>query len=156
MLTRRLAARTPSATPQGTAFVEGHRLTFNKKSADGSGKCDIEATENSGERVYGVLFRISAAEAGSLDRAEGLGKGYRKGYVQIVMANGTSPAVAYFATEKDPVRQPYQWYEAFVVASAVEHALPDTYIEGLRAVPSQPDPDATRRSKNEAALADYA
>jgi hypothetical protein len=30
MLTRRLAARTPSAVAVGTAYVEGYRLTFDK------------------------------------------------------------------------------------------------------------------------------
>jgi hypothetical protein len=152
MLTSRLKARTPSATPQGTAFVEGHRLTFDKKSTDGSGKCDIDVTGNSADRVYGVLFTISTAEAAALDEAEGLGNGYRKGDVQAATPNGTSSAVAYFATEKDPARQPYHWYKEFVVAGAVEHALPDAYIEGLRDVPSQPDPDSSRRAKNEAVL----
>jgi hypothetical protein len=156
MLTRRLTARTPSATPQGTAFVEWYRLTFDKKSTDGSGKCDIEATGNSADRVYGVLFSISTAEADALDEAEGLGRGYRKGDVQAVTPNGISPAVTYFATEKDPARQPYHWYKDFVVAGAVEHGLPDVYIEGLKGVPSQPDPDAARRAKNEAVLADHA
>ncbi|GEM_PF-265545 len=154
MFTRRLKARTPSATPQGTAFVEGHRLTFDKKSTDGSGKCDIEATGNSADRVCGVLFTISTAESAALDQAEGLGNGYRKGDLQIVTPNGISSAVAYFATEKDPARQPYDWYKAFVVAGAVEHVLPDAYVEGLKAVPSKSDPDSSRRARNEAALAD--
>jgi hypothetical protein len=107
MLTRRLKARTPSATAQGTAFVDGHRLTFDKKSTDGSGKCDIEATENPADRVYGVLFTISAAEAAALDKAEGLDHGCRKGDIQVVTPTGTLPAVAYFATDKDTTRQPF-------------------------------------------------
>jgi hypothetical protein len=156
MLTRRLKARTPSATAQGTAFVEGYRLTFSKKSTDGSGKCEIEATGNSADRVYGVLFSISTAEADALDKAEGLGHGYRKGDVQVVTTKGTSSAVTYFATEKDTARQPYNWYKDFVIAGAVEHGLPAVYIEGLRGVESQPDPDAVRRAKNEAVLANPA
>jgi len=58
MLIRRLKARTPSATAQRAAFVDGHRLTFDKKSTDGSGKCDIEVTGDSADRVYGVLFQF--------------------------------------------------------------------------------------------------
>ena len=79
MLTRRLSARTPSAVPPATAYVDGYRLTFDKVSTDGSGKCDIEATRNAADRVWGVLFRIATAEAADLDDAEGLGQGYRAG-----------------------------------------------------------------------------
>jgi gamma-glutamylcyclotransferase len=153
MLTRRLSARTPSAVAVGTAYVEGYRLTFDKVSTDGSGKCDIDATGNAADRVWGVLFRIDTAESADLDAAEGLGQGYRKGEVEAVAAATRTRAVAYFATEKDPARIPYHWYKAFVVAGAAEHALPPDHIEGLQNVPSQPDPDANRRARNEALLA---
>lgn len=150
MLTRRLTARTPSAEVVGSAFVEGHRLTFDKVSSDGSGKCDIEPTGNAADRVYGVLFTIAAAEAGDLDEAEGH-HGYRKGKVQVVISEGTSTAVAYSATDKHPSR-PFHWYKNFVIAGAVEHALPTGYIDWLKTIPSQPDLNAARRARNEALL----
>src|SRR5260221_8132435 len=86
MLTRRLTAhnRAPSAVATGTAFAEGYRLTFDKVSTDGSGKCDIEGTGDPTNRVYGVLFQIASADAARLDEAEGLGHGYRKGEIQVV------------------------------------------------------------------------
>src|SRR5215472_16890090 len=87
-LTRRLNARKPSAVAVGTAYVEGYRLTFDKVSTDGSGKCDIEPTGNPAHRVWGVLFRIASAEALDLDAAEGRGRGYRKGGVQAVTLPG--------------------------------------------------------------------
>jgi len=152
MFTRRLTARTPSAVAIGTAFVEGRRLTFDKVSTDGSGKCDIEATGNPADRVWGVLFRIASTEAADLDEAEGLGRGYRKGEVHAVTPAGPSPAVAYFATIKDPSLRPYHWYKAFVIAGATEHGLPAVYVAGIRDVPSQQDPDAARRARREALL----
>jgi gamma-glutamylcyclotransferase len=102
MLTNRLKARTPSANAIGTGAVEGHRLTFDKLSSDSSGKADIEATGDPTDRVCGVLFRIPAEEENLLDRAEGLGKGYRKDEIQVVTAKGAVLAVTYFATEKRP------------------------------------------------------
>jgi gamma-glutamylcyclotransferase len=153
MFTRRLAARTPSAVRITTAFVEGRRLTFDKVSTDGSGKCDIEATGNLADRVYGVLFRIATAEERALDDAEGVGHGYRKDEIMVVTYEGTLAATAYFATEKDPKRRPYDWYKAFVLQGATENALPAAYIELIRAVPSQPDPNTARRARNEALLA---
>lgn len=156
MFTRRLTARTPSAVAVGAAFVEGRKLTFDKVSADGSGKCDIEETDNPADRVNGVLFRIASEEAASLDRAEGLGHGYRKGEIQAVTPEGPVTAVAYFATQKDSKRIPYDWYKAFVLQGAIEHRLPDAYIAALRAVPAQRDSNASRRESYATLLKDSA
>jgi gamma-glutamylcyclotransferase len=153
MFARRLAARTPSAVRITTAFVEGRRLTFDKVSTDGSGKCDIEATGNPADRVFGVLFRIATAEERALDEAEGVGHGYRKDEIIVVTFEGTLAATAYIATVKDPKRRPYDWYKAFVLQGATENALPAAYIDLIRAVPSQTDPNTARRARNEALLA---
>jgi AIG2 family protein len=153
MLTRRLKARTSSAITVGIAFVEGRRLTFDKASSDGSGKCHIEPTDNSTDRVHGVLFRIAVLEEDYLDAAEGFGKGYDKDRsMKVVTPYCTLQAVAYFATHRDSAHLPYHWYKALVVAGAVEHGLPKPYIEWLRTTVSQPDPDAKRRAENEALL----
>jgi gamma-glutamylcyclotransferase len=152
MLTRRLVARTPSARAEGIGHVEGYRLAFDKFSKDGSGKAHIEATGNSTDRVYGVLFRIGAGEECTLDRREGLGAGYRKDTVSVVTRTGVVAARTYIATEREPACIPYHWYKALVVAGAVEHGLPSAYIEWLRTVLSQPDPKPERRAENEALL----
>ncbi len=85
MLSRRLKAanRAPSAEPVGTGFVLNYTLTFNKRSTDGSGECDMQASADSGAMVRGVLYRISAVEKRALDRAEGVGYGYREGVVDV-------------------------------------------------------------------------
>lgn len=157
MLTRRLRARTPSATVIETGCVVGYRLTFDKVSTDGSGKADMEHTGNPTDRIYGVLYEIANSEEGALNRAEGLGlkNGYRKDdNIQVRIAESTIRAKAYIATAtaKDPAYRPYHWYKAIVIAGAVEHNLPAAYIEWLRTVDSQADPNATRRAENEALL----
>jgi len=154
MLTRRLRAanRAPSAKPLGIGHVQGRRLTFDKVSRDGSGKCDAEATGKNTDRVYGVLFEIASAEKNALDRAEGLGKGYKEERVEVVTDSGTVKAITYIATEKEPILKPYHWYKALVLAGAVEHGLPSQYVEWLRAFQSLEDPNADRRAKNEALL----
>lgn len=158
MLTRRLrdARRAPSAVAEGTGYVSGHRLTFDKVSRgkrQSSGKCDMEATGNAADRIHGVLFSISKADEKSLDREEGLDRGYRKDTIDVVTETGIRQAVVYIATQKDPSSHPYHWYKEFVVRGAEEHGLPDVYIERIRAVQSQADPDAKRRAENEAILA---
>jgi gamma-glutamylcyclotransferase len=153
MLTRRLKARAPSALAVGTGFVEGYRLTFDKVSRDGSAKATVEATRNPSDRVYGVLFTIDAEQESTLDRAEGLGKGYSKKEIQVLTSEGALLAVTYVATKRDPTDQPYHWYKALVVAGAVEHGLPNLYVELLRKIESKPDSNITRKAENESLLA---
>jgi len=154
MLSRRLHApnRTPSAVAVGTGFVGGRRLTFDKVSTDGSGKCDIEVTTNPNDRAYGVLFEIDAAEKPALDRPEGLGEGYREERIEVVVGLGTREAITYVATSKEPARRPYHWYKALVVAGAVEHRLPESYVAWLRTFYSQADPNVKRRAQMESLL----
>lgn len=155
MLTKRLRAadRAPSAAPHGRGYVSGRRLTFHKVSNDGSGKCDMQITGDTKDRVEGVLFWIDRAHKPGLDEAEGLNRGYAEAIVDVVTEDGTQKALAYVATNTDPGRVPYDWYKALVVAGALEQALPAAYIDGIRAVASQRDPKPDRRTKREAEAA---
>ena len=154
MLTKRLHAanRAPSAVAVGIGFVNGRRLTFDKVSSDGAGKCDIEASGNSACRVYGVLFELAESDKPQLDRAEGLGKGYREENVEVVTSSGLRNAFTYVATAKNPTLVPYHWYKDLVLAGATEHDLPEAYIERLRTFDSKFDPDNKRRAENELLL----
>lgn len=155
MLTRRLQApnRAPSAVAICIGYVEGRRFTFDKVSSDGSSKCDAEETGIRSDRVYGVVFEISLKEKPALDKAEGLGKGYREETIQVRISLGNDcDAKTYIATKKEPVLRPYHWYKALTIAGAVEHGLPRDYVEWLRAFESNEDPKADRRAENEALL----
>lgn len=145
--------RVPSARPIGVGYITGHRLTFDKVSGnDGSGKCDAEHTGNATDRVYGVLYSVDELEKHRLDVAEGLNAGYDEKSMGVMTARGVKTAVMYFATSKDPSLRPYHWYKALVVAGAVEHGLPFTYVELLRTVESVQDQDAGRRVEHERLL----
>ena len=154
MLTRLLRKRTTSAVPVGTGFLEGHRLTFDKFSTDGSGKCNIESTNDPADRVYGVLFSIETSGAYDLDKAEGLGSGYRKSVVRVVSPTGATKAVAYIADNTDPLFLPFEWYKNFVVRGAIEHKLPAFYVRRLQMIHSRRDSNKKRRERNEAVLAE--
>lgn len=84
MLTRRLTARAPSAKRVAIGFAQGRRLSFDKLSSDGSGKCDAEATNISTDRVYGVIFEIAEYDRQPLYIAEGAGKGYAEKTVDVI------------------------------------------------------------------------
>jgi len=154
MLTRRLttADRAPSARPIGIGYVEGRRLTFDKASEDGSGKCDAEATGKPTDRVYGVMFEIALTDKAALDKAESLGIGYVEEQVEVVTCAGYVQLHTYIAIKKKASLRPYHWYKAIAIAGAVEHGLPSDYVEWLGAVESIEDPNAERRAKHEALL----
>ena len=154
MLTRRLKApeRAPSAEFVDTGYIARRRLTFDKLSRDDSGKCDAEETGNESDRVYGVIFEISYKEKPDLDRVEGCGKGYELETVDVITKQRTVLAQTYIATRKQRPLRPYHWYKALVVAGAVEHDLPNSYVEWLRVFESEEDPRANRRAENEAIL----
>lgn len=140
MGTARLRERAPSAKPIAIGRLPSHVLSWDKRSrADGSGKCDAEATGRSGDVVWGVLFELDAQDKPALDRAEGVGAGYVEKRVTILTDDGAVDALTYCATEKDPALRPYRWYKALVVAGAREHQLPADYRRQLERVPTVSD-----------------
>ena len=149
MVTARLTARAPSAVKIGTAVLDGHKLTFDKISCEGSGKCDVRPSENAADQVHGVLFLIDSKDKAALDLAEG---GYSHRAVTVVAAGAGVHAETYIGNKTDPQVRPYDWYVELVAAGAAEHALPEAYLETIRATPSQADPDQSRSAKNRAAL----
>lgn len=148
MSTPRLIDRVPSAKAVLVARLERHRLKFHKSSKDGSGKCDIEFTNDQNDVVYGVVFQILVSDKTELDKKEGLGRGYKEKSVSVVGEDGESVnAVTYYATNIDSSLKPYYWYKEHVVRGAKEHNLPAVYIKSIEAVESDPDPDPKNNKK---------
>ena len=151
MLSARLRERVPSAIVVGAGHVQGQKLAFDKPSDDGSGKCTMRPGDPQ-DCVHGVLFTIDASERPQLDRHEGLDAGYEYGPITVTAAQGACEAFVYRATATDESLRPYDWYQELVVAGAIEHKLPDDYINALRAVEAQVDSDASRKEANRALL----
>lgn len=148
MPVRRIQARdrVPGARLIGTGRLAGYRLTWHKRSQDGSGKCNIVPAK--GSVVHGVLYDIPESEKPALDRAEGLGHGYEEQTVIVETEGGAREALAYVATDIDEGLRPYTWYKAFVVAGAREHDLPPDYVAALETCEATEDPDRSRHRKN--------
>jgi gamma-glutamylcyclotransferase len=154
MLERRLKERAPSARAIATGMLRGHALRWHKVGRDASGKCDVLATGNEDDVVYGVLYEMSPRDKPYLDAAEGLGAGYDEKEADIETLAGVVRAHLYYATHVDPTMVPFDWYKALVVAGAQQHSLPAGYVAGLMAFRSMPDPDAARALSNERLLSD--
>lgn len=151
MYFRRLRSRTPSANRLHIGYVEGYRLTFNKKSSDGSGKCDCEKIDDATMRVFGVVYQINETDRHCLNNAEGLGKGYDDKEVTIIPIDGSESlvAVTFVATNKRDDLKPYDWYKEFVLRGAKENNLPQDYISTfIMSVDAEIDKDTARAEKN--------
>jgi len=132
---------TPEA-PGVAALLRGHRLVFNKVSADdGPGKANLMVDPSSD--VWGVLYSIPADDLGALDRGEG---GYNRQKKTLDGSGGARvDAWIYFALRPiiDSPR-PYSWYRDFLVIGAKEHGLPAGCVRELEAIETEGDPDPAR------------
>ncbi|MEM9428633.1 MAG: gamma-glutamylcyclotransferase family protein [Pseudomonadota bacterium] len=148
MLTSRLRARCPGATPVGRGAVRGHRVELTKRGRDGSGKATLVAGTG---HVEGVLFRIPDGEWHALDEAEGLGRGYDHCRLQVEQTRGEGQAaLSYIASAPVAGLPVFDWYLALMRAGAAEHGLPAEVRRWLRAQPSVRDPEPERPQRREA------
>lgn len=139
------ADRCPSADLRGTCAITGYRLTFRKRSTDGSAKCDAERTGNQSDQLQIAVFDIFESEEQALDKAEGLFLGYHKDEIELTMDGQNFSAKIYLADEDAIVTDtPYEWYKQMVLLGAEYHCFPDSYIEPIRKVASKNDRDECR------------
>ena len=152
MLTERLQARVPTASNPVHYILQRYQIRFHKISADCSGKCNIVATDSEKDLIHGVMFDVADNQVCLLDKAEGVGFGYRKEELTLSIHDIDTKVLVYVA-ENDAIDEalvPYRWYYDLVLAGAEQHGLPADYIAGLRAVPFTQDPKSDRKGRIEA------
>jgi len=147
----RLVDRVPNSRLVGTTQLDGYRLTFHKRSVDGSAKCNLLYTDDSDDVAYGAVYFVPENEVQALDAAEGLNKGYDKQQRLVTVDGEAFDTFTYFASRTHLVSdlEPYHWYKGFVLAGARKLRFPTHYIERINSVPSKQDDDLERRIKNE-------
>jgi len=155
MLIERLRERVKSAKDPVCVTLPGYELRFHKVSSDGSGKCNIIGPGIEGVCVRGVVFDIQENEIPALDRAEGVGLGYRKETLKITIDGTVFDTLVYLAEEDsiDNSLAPYRWYHDLVLAGAEQNRLPGDYLAQLREFVSVEDPKPDRKARREALAA---
>jgi len=147
MSSRRLRARVPSARKVGNAVLERHSLRFHKAGrVDGSAKCDAFVRDDVTEVIHGVVYDIAEQEKTCLDRVEGPGYALKEAAVTLDTGERVT-AFLYYATDIDASLHPWNWYREHVLAGAREHALPEQYVEAIRSVSVEEDPDRERHRR---------
>lgn len=148
MALSRIQRRTPSAKRLGTFKLANHKLMFNMRSTDGSGKCDALFTDNPSDVVFGALYELKDSEKPILDQAESLGHSYGLKSVEVSGENGevVTAQMYYGLTTADKLK-PYDWYLNHVLIGAAELNLPLEYLKKLKAVKAIKDQNQIRETR---------
>ncbi len=151
MLRERLVARVPTAQAMAVGVVRDYRLDFAKVSVDGSGKGDM--VPSPGDEVWGVLYEFDASQKADLKEQEG--RHYQAHEVVVSTTDGNQAAWAYMAQphRRDPVKVPYDWYLALIIAGSRQGGLPEAYIQAVEVTAFDVDCEEDRTARQEALAA---
>jgi hypothetical protein len=125
--------RCPGAVVIGPARLDDHRLTFVWDSPGwGGGVATVEGAK--GDHVWGVLWDLTDEHVKSLDRYEGIAVGaYTRDDAEIECSGDRVKAMIYRATDTR-YKAPSATYVSALIRGAKAFAVPDDYIERLRAL----------------------
>ena len=147
MLSARLVARVGGVACFGPARLAGYRLSFSKRSIDGSGKCTLTEDHPSAS-AWGVVFDLTLEQKRLLNEFEG--PGYAVESVFPVAAGRAIEAFTYIGRpgSLDGALLPYTWYKELVLTGAVQAGLPHRHIAAIESVAATEDPDQGRARSN--------
>lgn len=145
----RLASRVGKIETLGCASVDGWRLEFSKRGADGSGKCTLIADPAATAHV--AVYAIEHGAKAQLDEIEGLGRGYDSDYLALAEFGRCYIYLAQ-PSALDRSLKPFDWYKTLVVAGAIHHGFPSDYVAQLSNVAASDDPDRVRAAENLAVM----
>lgn len=149
MSLKRLKQRIPSAQRLGLYQLPAHQLKFHKKGQDGSAKCDAQHTGNPDDIVFGALFDIDQNDKPTLDRIEGVGRGYEIKEVIVTNTSGQqTTAYTYIATLITTDLLPFSWYLNHVLIGAKEVSIPPDYLTSIANTPAIDDHNTQREALN--------
>ena len=115
------------------ARLDGHRIAFNKRGRDGTGKANI--VPDSDRTVWGVVYRISSEALDKMDKHEGVAGGhYSRNAVRVRCESGDeTAAVTYVAGHAflDDSLTPAPNYLQNILRGARDHNLPEAYIREI-------------------------
>src|SRR5258708_14154626 len=94
-----MAERCPHSPRRGSGWLEGWRLAFGGEDIGWEGAM-ATVVEEAGQRVFVVLYELSAADEASLDQWDGVSLGYyRKTKVRVATPDGEVLAWLYVLNE---------------------------------------------------------
>jgi AIG2-like family len=150
----RLMDRVHSAKLIGVIELDNHRLTFHKKSTDGSSKCNLLETGSPSDSVHGAIYQLALEHKSTLDKFEGKGYGYIDSQIKLQHQGEEYICFTYLAQQSyiTDSHKPYHWYKEMVVLGARHLKFPDSYVASIESVESWEDSNEKRRNEKEVLL----
>ena len=128
------------------AHAPGYRLALDKPGMISTGHAYANLHADPAEEVWGVLYEITREDLEHIDLTEGVLIGnYRR--IEIEVRPAAAPAVTAFTLLSDLgpcTLSPSTRYMGLLIAGALEHGLPDRYVEWLRGIPAVPEDAAAQ------------
>ncbi len=129
-----MAERCPHSPRQGTGWLEGWRLTFGGEDIGWEGAL-ATVVEDSGERVFVVLYELSESDERVLDRWDGVTIGYySKLRVRVSTLDGDVLAWLYVLNDYEGGLPSARYLGIMADAAEIAGAPPD-YVGWLRTRP---------------------
>ncbi len=129
-----MAERCPHSPRRGTGWLEGWRLAFGGEDIGWEGAM-ATVSEEAGERVFVVLYELSAADEQALDRWDGASIDYyRKTRVRVATADGDVVAWLYVLNAYEG-GLPGARYLGIIADAAEAAGAPGDYVKALRERP---------------------
>ncbi|TPL89750.1 gamma-glutamylcyclotransferase [Mesorhizobium sp. B2-3-13] len=140
---QQMKERCPDAEIVGSGHLPGYALCFPRMSM--KRKCGVSSVEPfAGGEVWGVVYRLTAADLALLDRNEGYQSGrdrhlnsYTRLPVTVTMNGVATEMQTYFAEPQSGKFLPSAAYLQHLRDGARHHRLPDSYLallDGLEAI----------------------
>ncbi|MCV7031636.1 poly-gamma-glutamate hydrolase family protein [Mycobacterium sherrisii] len=121
---KQMARRCPDAADPRPAVLSDHEWLINQR-----GVATVEPI--AGTEVHGVLWQVSDHDLTVLDSAEGVPVRYRRDRLTVHTDGGPSPAWVYIDHRVTP-GPPRPGYLPIIIDGAVQHGLPQRWIDYLR------------------------
>ena len=129
-----MAERCPHSPRRGSGWLEGWRLAFGGEDIGWEGAM-ATVVEEAGQRVFVVLYELSAADEASLDQWDGVSLGYyRKTKVRVATPDGEVLAWLYVLNAYEG-GLPAARHVGIMADAALVAGAPDDYVTSLRQHP---------------------
>jgi gamma-glutamylcyclotransferase (GGCT)/AIG2-like uncharacterized protein YtfP len=129
-----MADRCPHSPQRGSGWLEGWRLAFGGEDIGWEGAL-ATVVEEPGERVFVVLYELSASDEQALDRWDGASLDYyRKIRVRVATLDGDAVAWLYVLNAYEG-GLPAARYLGIIADAAETAGAPDDYVKALRERP---------------------
>lgn len=124
------------------ARAAGWRLVFDKPPVVPIGESFANIIPDAATHALGVAYEVTERDLARIELTEGvlIGNYCRVTVLLEPLTQGTGAlsAVSLSSEQRDPQLQPSTRYMELVISGALEHGLPDAYVESLRAIPAKP------------------